>query len=276
MRSDVSLVDIHAHVLPGLDDGPRTLNDSVRMCEMYVAQGVSTVVATPHMCDPRFAVSPRDVRRGVEELSRACLQRGLDLQILPGGDVRLEPELLEAYDRGRVLTLADTGKYLLLELPLQSAPRIEGLIFELGVRGVTVVLSHPERNLGLARKPARLAELVNTGCLAQVTAGSFFGDFGAAVTRLAQGFLKAGLVHVVASDAHSPHARRPDLRRTRDLLAATVGEEAARDLLERNPRSIVRGEPLELPEHLPGRDEDNPHDADLSVPQVDPKGNTPR
>ncbi len=246
-RTDTPLVDIHTHVLPGLDDGPRTMDDSLRMCELYVAQGVTTIVATPHLCDSRFKVSPEAVRRGVEELSAACSKRGLVLEILPGGDVRLEPELLEAYDRGRVLTLAETGKYLLLELPLQSAPRIEGLIFELSLRGVSIILSHPERNLELARKPARLAELVESGCLAQVTAGSFFGGFGATVKRTAERFLKAALVHVVASDAHSPRGRRPDLRRAADFLAATAGEKVARDLLQRNPERIVRGEPLEAP-----------------------------
>jgi len=252
---DTPLVDIHTHVLPGLDDGPRTMDDSLRMCELYVAQGVTTIVATPHLCDPRFGVAPEAVRRGVAELSAACSKRGLDLEILPGGDVRLEPELLEDYDRGRALALAETGKYLLLELPLQSAPRIEGLLFELSLRGVSIILSHPERNLELAHRPARLAELVEAGCLVQITAGSFFGVFGAAAKRTAERFLKAALVHVVASDAHSPRGRRPDLRRAADFLASTAGEKVARDLLQRNPERIVRGEPLEAPTRGAGRDE---------------------
>jgi len=245
--SSFDIVDIHTHILPGLDDGPRTLDESLRMCELYVAQGVTTVVATPHMCDRRYRVTPEAVRDGVEELLAACQRCGLDLAIHPGADVRLEPELLDSLDRGEVLTLAETGKYLLLELPLQTAPRIEGLIFELSVRGITPILSHPERNIELWRKPHRLADFVDRGCLVQITASSLFGSFGPAPKRVAERFLKAGLVHVVASDAHSSSGRRPELRRAADVLTSMIGEDAARKLLQTNPTKIVQGESLESP-----------------------------
>lgn len=253
MEFGFDIIDIHTHILPGLDDGARTVDEALRMCELYLAQGVSAVVATPHMCDPRYKVSPEAVRRGVEELSEACERRGFNLKILPGGDVRLEPELLEVLEEGRVLTLADTGKYLLLELPLQTAPRIEGLIFELSVRGITPILSHPERNIELWRKPRRLAEFVERGCLVQITAGSLFGGFGPAPKEAAWRFLRAGLVHAVASDAHSTGGRRPELRRTADLLASVLGEASARTLLCHNPARVIQGQPLEHPAPGPGQ-----------------------
>ena len=247
MAVDFHIVDIHAHILPGLDDGPRTTEESLRMCELYVAEGVTTVVATPHMCGPRFRVTADAVRGAVGELSRLCWRRGVDVVILPGGDVRLEPELLDAVDAGEVLTLAETGKYLLLELPLQTAPRFDDLLLDLFARGVAPVLSHPERNIELWRKPHRLQEFVDAGCLVQITADSLFGGFGPASKQAAERFLDWGLVHLVASDAHSPHRRPPQLRRAADLLASTVGEERARDLLHTNPAKIVRGEPLVWP-----------------------------
>jgi protein-tyrosine phosphatase len=247
MDRQFSIVDIHAHLLPGLDDGPRTIADALRMCELYVAQGVTTVVATPHMCDRRYKVTVDAVRSGVEELRVACSKRGLNLQILPGGDVRLEPELLDAWDKGELLTLADRGKYLLLELPLQRAPRIDGLIFQLSLRGITAILSHPERNIELWRKPQRLAELVDRSCLVQITAASLFGSFGPAPKETAERFLKAGLVHVVASDAHSPGGRKPELRRAAELLSSTLGENKARELLWTNPAAIIQGELREAP-----------------------------
>jgi protein-tyrosine phosphatase len=246
MSEAFRVVDIHSHLLPGRDDGPQTMDDSVRMCAQYVAQGVAAVVATPHMGDPRFQVTPDAVRRGVEELRAACAERGLGLTILPGGDVRLEPELLATLDRGEVLTVADTGKYLLLELPAQTVPRCEGLIFELSVRGITPIVSHPERNVELWRKPHRLAELVDRGCLVQLTADSLSGRFGLEAQRTAERFLKEGLVHVVASDAHSPGRRRPQFEVARQRLASLVGKQGMRRLLEGNPARIVRGEALDV------------------------------
>jgi protein-tyrosine phosphatase len=238
------MMDIHSHLLPGLDDGPRTMAESLRMCEQYVAEGVTAVVATPHMGDRRFRVTPEAVRRGAEELGAVCAEHGLTLSLLPGADVRLEPELLAMLDRAEVLTLADTGKYLLLELPAQTVPRCEGLIFELSVRGITAILSHPERNMELWRKPHRLAELVDRGCLVQVTADSLFGRFGPQAQHSAEWFLTEGLVHAVASDAHSPDGRRPELKRAAEHLASLLGEEGACQLLQGNPARIVRGERL--------------------------------
>ena len=238
------IIDIHAQILPGLDDGPRTVDEAVRMCELNVEQGVTVVVATPHMCDARYPVTVEDVRDGVKELSRECRERGLNLEILPGGDVRLEPGTLDAFNAGEVLTVADTGRYLLLELPQQIVPPIEGLVFELQVRGVTPILTHPERNAHFCREPGRLAELVDRGCLVQITGDSLLGRFGRTAKRAAGEFLESGRVQVVASDAHSASDRRPRLGRVAELLDATVGTDAARSLLHSNPGRIVRGEPV--------------------------------
>ncbi len=246
------IVDIHVHILPALDDGPATMEESLRMCELCVEQGVTTVVATPHMGGPTDAATPGAVRRGVGELSQACRERGLELEILPGAEVRLHPELLEVLDADRILTLADGHKYLLLELPLQVVPRIEGLVFELELRGITPVLNHPERNLEFWRKPHRLADLVDRGCLVQVTGDSLLGRAGRDLKRVSQQFLESGLVHVVGSDAHaatgstgSPQGgRSPNLRQVAEMLHSSLEGDVARTLLQVNPEKIVRGEPL--------------------------------
>ncbi len=304
----MNITDIHSHLLPGLDDGPRALDESLRMCALYVAHGVTTVVATPHMADYRFGVTCEAVRRGVGELSDACRRRGIDLEILPGADVRLQPELLEMLDAGELLTLADGGrrwsqnpvrdegerevreqggrcetpggvaychvedvlrrqrgdrasqpaavdrapgtvsKYLLLELPLQAVPLIDDLVDDLRARGVTPVLSHPERNPALWRRPDRLAELVERGCLAQITGASLLGHFGSVPRRTARRFLESGIAHVVASDAHGAAGRRrPEFKRVTEALITMLGEAAASRLLETNPANIIRGEPLGIP-----------------------------
>ena len=214
------------------------------MCELYVRQGVTTVVATPHMCDGHFDVPAAAVRRGVEALSNACRQQALDLRILPGGDVRLQPELLQALDSGEALTLADTGKYLLLELPDLTVRGLEGLVFALQVRGVTPILSHPERNDSLCRSPELLNELMERGCLVQVIAGALLGEFGRRARRCSEKLLRSGRVHVVASDAHSARRRRPELDCAAGLIAGMAGAETARRLLRENPVRIIHGVPL--------------------------------
>ncbi|MCK4282828.1 MAG: phosphotransferase [Candidatus Brocadiae bacterium] len=240
------MVDIHSHVLPGLDDGPRRMDESLRMCELYVAQGVATVVATPHMCNALFdEVTAEMVRQGAERLAEACRKRGLELAVIPGGEVRLQPELMEMLDAGEVLTLGDSGRYMLLELPNQVVPRIERLVFELALRGITPVLSHPEHNLEFRRSPGRLAELVEYGCLVQVSADCLLGAFGRVARRAAARFVSSDLVHVVASDAHSASGRRrPQFDHAARLLGGMVGEDRACRLLCTNPGRIVRGESL--------------------------------
>jgi len=245
VRRGFDIIDIHSHLLPALDDGPATMGDSLRMCELYHAQGVRTVVATPHMCDPRYDVTAEAVRLGARQVSEACRERGIDLKVLPGADVRLQPELLEDLDAGNVLTVADGGRYLLLELPLQVVPRIGDLLFQLAVRHVTPILTHPERNMELSRKPARLAELVERGCLVQITAVSLLGGLGRLARRAAERFVKSGLAHVAASDAHSPKgSRRPQFEPVVERLLRLVGEERTFELLCANPERIVRGVPV--------------------------------
>jgi protein-tyrosine phosphatase len=243
--SAADLIDIHCHLLPGLDDGPPTLGESLRLCEMLAAQGVITVVATPHVGGRRFHVKADRVRAGVDALRSACRERSIPLRILPGCDAQLQPDLLRMFDAGEVLTLGDEGGYLLLELPSEALPSIEGLAAELAERGATPILTHPERNPEFVRRPDRLAQLVSCGCLVQVTDGSFLGRFGYSARRTAESFLEEGLVHAVASDAHSTEGRRaPCLDRARAYVAGLAGEDVACALFLETPRRIVCGEPL--------------------------------
>jgi protein-tyrosine phosphatase len=243
-RAGFAVTDIHSHVLPALDDGARTWESALAMCRLYVEQRVTTVVATPHMCDPRYPVTVEAVRRGVVELTQRCQSEDIPLTILPGGDVRLMPELLEWVDQDEVLTLGDAGRYLLLELPAQTVPPIGGLLEELGRRGIRVVVSHPERNMELWWRPTRLAELVEFGCLVQLTGDSLLGRFGRRARRCSEQFLAAGLVDVVASDAHSHVGRAPAFGEIRQRLAELVGEDAGRRLLSDNPQCLAHGQPL--------------------------------
>jgi len=244
VNRDLRIVDVHAHVLPGLDDGPPGLAEAVRMCELYCAEGVATVVATPHFSDPRFPVTPDGVRTAVRRLAEACRDRCVKLEILPGAEVRLRPELIEDLDADRLLTLADGGRYVMIELPPFAAPRIEGLAELLDQRGLTPIISHAERNGELCRKPQRVAQLVQAGFLVQVTGASVTGGFGRGARRAAETLVKSGLAHVIASDAHAPTGlRAPSFGPVLERLVAWVGSDEARALVSDRPAMLVGKDP---------------------------------
>ncbi len=259
MLLDCNIVDIHAHLLPGLDDGPKSTEEALRMCRAYLANGVRAVVATPHMADGRHDVTAQAVRDGVRDLRRLCEQESISLQILPGADVRLQPELVEDLDADRVLTLADAGRFLLLELPPQALPPMESLLPRLREREVSPILTHPERHPILADRPRHLRRLVEHGCLVQITGNSLLGDFGRNARRAAERFLKMDLVHAVASDAHAPEGDRcPNFAPVAARLQSLVGAERTRQLLCDRPaamlaawRRVVRPAPPAA--HSPGR-----------------------
>ena len=246
--------DLHCHILPGLDDGATDFEQAVQMCRLYAQQGTKTIVATPHMCHPTYDAPVCLAREQVGRLAEACVAESIDLSVLPGAEVRLTPELLEYLEDQRLLTLADGSTYLLLELPPRVVPPIEDLLFQLGLRGITVVLAHPERNRVLARDTRRLRGLVERGCLVQICVGSVLGDFGRSARRAAFDYLRGGLVHVVAGDAHGPEAGYwPDFQGGIQEIAAHVGLEKTRELIAKNPARIAKGENVEAGVHLPER-----------------------
>jgi protein-tyrosine phosphatase len=192
------------------------------------------------MADPRYPFSAESVRSGVCLLHAACRAEGVGLRILPGADVRLQPETLDDLDAGRLLTLGDGNRYLLLELSPQLLHPLDGFLFQLRARGVTAVLTHPERHPSLSGDLPRLRRLVEGGCLVQITGASLLGEFGPQARRSAERMLGQGLVHVVASDTHGPDGpRRPRFGPVADRLVKLAGEAIARELLCARPLALL-------------------------------------
>lgn len=231
------MIDIHAHILPGLDDGPETPEDSLEMAWAFVKAGYTTVVATPHVIpgvyDHTRAAILHSVRRFQERLQAA----GIPLRVLPGAEYHLSDRLLPLLRAGDLLTLNDTGKYLLVELPFYQIPEyVSRFLFELLLAGVTPIIAHPERNDFLARDPAALAEMRARGILAQVTAGALTGLFGSAAKRVAAAFVREGTAQFIATDAHGPGARLEAGAEAAALLGAS-----AKAFLHTNPAAVVEG-----------------------------------
>ncbi len=249
------MIDIHTHILPGLDDGAASLEESLQMAGIAVAGGISAVVATPHVISGLYDNTRQRIKEAVDLLNRYLVEEDIPLPVLPGAEYRLEPALPRLLDEGRLVTINDTGRYLLIELPSDLVPDYtEQLLYEIQLRGVTPILAHPERNPGLSRDPGRLSRLAQRGVLAQVTAGSIQGRFGQIARRTALKMLDTGVAQVVASDAHSTRRRSPALTAAAREVEARWGAAFARTVLSTHPHRIITGEPVEpvLREQEPG------------------------
>ncbi len=241
MPDALSFVDIHCHMLPGLDDGAVNLGVSLAMAEMAVADGIGTVVVTPHQLGNYCRNRGATIRAYVERFQRELDRREIPLQILPGGDVRIEPDMIQGLTAGDVLSLADRRRHVLLELPHELYLPLEGLLRTLRTIGMVGILSHPERNQGILGDPRVLVGLVEAGCLMQVTAGSLVGAFGSEIQDFSQWLLEEGLVHFLATDAHGTASRRPIMSRAYHRAAELVGERQADVLCRINPAAVAAG-----------------------------------
>jgi len=233
-------VDIHCHCLPGLDDGPATMSEAVALCRALVADGVTTAVATPHQLG-RYDLgnSGPEVRKAVATLRETLANERVPLSVVPGADVRVDERLPALLDTGHVLTLADTGKYVLLELPHETYIDPLPLIRLLAGRGVRPVVSHPERHEHVSKRPQLVVPWLKHGALLQVTSGSLTGDFGPSAERCGWELLNSSAVAFVASDAHGAVRRPPRLSAAIDLIGRRLGRAAAGRLCIDNPARVL-------------------------------------
>lgn len=251
------MIDIHSHILPGLDDGAGSPEEAVAMARLAAADGISAVVATPHVITGLYNNTRETILSAAGRLNALLQKEEIALSVLPGAEYRLEPDLPGRLSRGELLTINDGGRYLLVELPAASVPEYTvPVIYDLLLQGVTPVIAHPERNTGLMKRPSLLYDLVARGALAQVTAGSLTGQFGPASSSAARIFLEHGCAHFIATDAHSSRSRVPALAAAALEAAGLAGEERARSLVGGNPGRAVRGESIaagDLQEIRPAR-----------------------
>lgn len=239
--TDHPFVDIHCHLIPGIDDGPETWGTSLDMARIAVADGIGTVIATPHQLGTYSGNDGETIRRRAAELQHRLQAEGVPLCVLPGADVRIEPELIDELRGGNVLTLGDRGKHVLLELPHDLYFPMEPVLDQLKSAGMTGILSHPERNRALLDQPHLVTALVDYGCLVQVTADSLLGRFGSSCRQMSETLLQDGCVHFVASDAHGVKTRKPRLRAAFERVGELAGVESAVRLCCTNPQAVVDG-----------------------------------
>jgi protein-tyrosine phosphatase len=243
------MIDIHAHILPGVDDGAKNLEQSLQMARMAVEDGITVMVATPHLFKgrniyPSQLNTKEIILQQVAKLRQHLYEEKIPLEIIPGCDFPLSFESLKFLDDGRALTINDANRYLLLELPDTSfPPGIEEICYHLKSKGITPIITHPERHMIIQEMPYKLKRLIDLGCLAQMTGNSLTGWFGRGVKKLSRQFVKLGYIHLLATDAHDPKRRPPLLSEAVTELSHLVGEKRALAMVNDIPGKIIAGEP---------------------------------
>jgi protein-tyrosine phosphatase len=235
------MIDLHCHILPGLDDGAKTIEDSLAMAEDAVTDGITHVVATPH-ASSSYSFDFTKVSAAVEELKAKL---GGRLTLATGCDFHLNPENLMAIRKDPQPFCINQKDYLLVEFnEFSIPPSVDQTLHELQLAGIRPIITHPERNGILRTHPDRLRKWIGLGCHVQITAGSLSGVFGAGPQEQAWSWLASCMVHFISSDAHNS-ARRPlKLKFAYDAVAAQLGKEMARSLLLDNPLAAFEGRPL--------------------------------
>jgi protein-tyrosine phosphatase len=244
------VIDLHSHILPGVDDGVSSLEEARALARLAAAEGVEAIAATPHVRGD-FPTTAERMEAGVAELRADFEAAGIAAKVLHGGEIALER--LDELSREELerFTLAQSGRYLLLETPYFGSPLALGpAVRSLRSSGLTPVIAHPERNAEVQRKPEQLRSLVELGALVQVTAASLDGRFGRPSRGAARALLKARLAHLIASDAHGPELRQAGLTAA---VEAVRDDELARYLVDEVPRAITLGAPVRPPPRLRGR-----------------------
>jgi len=238
------MIDLHCHLLPGIDDGPATLEEALEMARIAVANGITAAHVTPHLHVGRWENDLAKIAAAVVTHRAALAQAGIRLELGYAAEVRLDYEILPLIEAGRVPFLGTLEGYqvMLLEFPHSHVPiGADKFVDWLLARKVRPMIAHPERNKDLMRDPARLEPFVRQGCLLQLTADSVTGGFGDLCAQRAREFLEHGWVSVLASDAHDTVDRPPRMAPGRDAAARIVGEEEARRMTLGTPLRIVRG-----------------------------------
>ena len=202
------MIDIHCHILPGVDDGAKHTEESVQMAKAAVSQGINTIIATPHHLNGTYDNYKDDIIDAVNDLNNRLQDEDIPLTILPGQETRINGEMVTDLENGELLPLNESSQYLFVELPSDHVPRYtRQLLFDLQVKEITPIIVHPERNKELMENPNILYDFVKNGTLTQVTAASVAGKFGKKVKKLSLQLIEANLTHFIASDAHNTRTR---------------------------------------------------------------------
>ncbi|WP_128896364.1 tyrosine-protein phosphatase [Longirhabdus pacifica] len=225
------MIDIHSHILPQIDDGARFLEESMQMAKQAVSQGITHIVATPHHRTSKFFNHKTTVLHEVEQLNLALNNANIPLTVLPGQEIRLFGEMEEKLAEEELLTVNDTGTFILVELPSTHVPAYsKQLFYNLMLQDIYPIVVHPERNQEILTRPDILYDLVNMGVYTQLTAGSVTGQFGRKIKKFCMQLLENNQAHFIASDAHNIRERACHMQAAYSVVKQAWGEQLTHTL----------------------------------------------
>jgi protein-tyrosine phosphatase len=241
------LIDLHCHVLAGIDDGPKDLSTSIDMCRIAVQDGIEGIIATPHYIYGAINNNREIIQQKVAELNDCLEEQTIDIDIYVGSEAFICPELPRLVREGQACTINDT-KYILIELPMTSIPCYTAdVIYQLKLDGYTPIIAHPERNAVIAKDPNLLIDLIRRGALFQINATSIRGLFGKDIMETSMTLLKHKMVHFIASDAHTAGRRSPKLSSAMSIIEDNAGYEYLQNMIKNN-QAALKGERIEFEE----------------------------
>jgi protein-tyrosine phosphatase len=233
------MIDLHSHILPGIDDGAPDLATAIAMARAFVSDGVEVVACTPHILPGLYNNTGPGIRASVAHLQNELDALSIPLRLVPGADNHIDPDFVAGLRSGRLLTLADSS-YVLVEPPHHVVPaRLEDLFFAIQVSGYIPILTHPERLTWIGTRYDIIRKMFRAGVWMQITSGSLAGSFGREPRYFAEKMLGEGMVHILATDAHDVRRRPPDLGRGRALAAKALGQAEADNLVVHRPKAIL-------------------------------------
>jgi protein-tyrosine phosphatase len=246
----VPLVDMHVHLLAGMDDGPRTMEAALEMCAIAHAEGVRLMAATAHQ-NPRWAeVTPQRIRQATIELENVLREQGVKMTVFPCGEVMAQPETGQHLEERRLMSVADRNEFLLLEMPRGVFVDLLPTVRNLRKGGIRPILAHPEREVEYLHEPGAIEKMIEAGCLVQVSSSSVTDPKDAADAKALKSWFQRGVVHVLGSDGHSPRKRPPHLAAAYQRITEWVGPGVADRIASTHGLAIAHGLPLRIPRPL--------------------------
>ncbi|MYL49362.1 tyrosine protein phosphatase [Halobacillus litoralis] len=246
------MIDIHSHILPGVDDGAQTIDESIQMAEAAVNDGITHIVATPHHNNGAYNNYKNNIKIQVAELNRTFKEKGIDLQVLPGQETRVFGEMIEGLSANQILPINDDTNYVFVEFPSNSVPRYASqLFFDMQVAGYQPIIVHPERNKAIIENPDLLYSFVKKGAFVQLTAASVCGKFGKSIKKFSEQLIDANLAHLIASDAHNTTSRGFCMSEAYAEIRKNYGLDMVY-ILSENAEDVIAGRVLqaEPPQHV--------------------------
>lgn len=251
MKGLKNMIDLHCHLLPGIDDGAEDLDTALAMAQISVDDGVEILACTPHIYPGLYENNKEGIRLGISTLSAHLEQRGIALRLVEGADVHVTPNLIEKIRDGLVPTI-NNSRYILLEPPHHVAPpKFEEYVFSLTAAGYVPVITHPERLKWIEENYQTFVKMSQQGAWMQITAGSLCGRFGSRPKYWAERMLDEGIVHILASDGHGLKKRPPLLGEGRDAAEKRLGIDEAMHLVWTRPLGIIENQDPSLLPNVP-------------------------